>query len=146
MDADASRRSKHLALASFGTVHRPSREPKPVQKVSWKIAHMIWGHPGRKTMTKLAQSVTGVEIVGEPGEELCDTCVQSKLTKIISRRPQDDLVEKPFYRIGIDLIQLLPHGKSCLNGDEYVGHAVCQYTRWHEVDTFSNRNQSILSR
>jgi hypothetical protein len=72
--------------------------------------------------------------------------VQSKLTKIISRRPQDDLVEKPFYRIGIDLIQLLPHGQSCLNSDKYAGHAVCQCTRWHEVDTFSNRNQSILSR
>ena len=129
MDANASCQLKLYDLTSFATSYRPSRDLKPVQKVSWATAHRMWGHPGRKTMTKLLGSVVGLEIVGESGEELCNTCVQLKLTKIISRRPQDDLVEKPFYRIGIDLIQLLPHGQSCLSDDKYavVAKEVCRY-------------------
>jgi len=76
-------------------------------------------------MTKLLGSVVKLEIVSELGEELYNTYVQLKLTKIISRWPQDNLVKKPFYCIGIDLIQLLPYRKSCLSDDKYASYAVC---------------------
>jgi hypothetical protein len=67
MDADASCRPKPYDLASFATSYRPSKDPKPVQKVSWATAHQMWGHPGRKTMTKLAGSVVGLGSLASRG-------------------------------------------------------------------------------
>jgi hypothetical protein len=50
----------------------------------------------------------------------------------------------PFYRVGIDLVQLLSQGEACYNGDKYASHAICHSIKWHEVTTIPNQQKSTL--
>ncbi|KAI1521318.1 rve domain containing protein, partial [Pyrenophora tritici-repentis] len=91
--------------------------------------------------------VTGFELVGDnkaPKWKDCDVCIQSKMTQQISRRTPEDTNTTPFYRVGIDLVQLLPQGEACYNGDKYAFHAICHSIKWHEVTTIPNRQKSTL--
>ncbi|KAF7571810.1 hypothetical protein PtrM4_093100 [Pyrenophora tritici-repentis] len=66
------------------------------------------------------------------------------MTQQISRRTPEDTNTTPFYRVGIDLVQLLPQGEACYNGDKYAFHAICHSIKWHEVTTIPNRQKSTL--
>ncbi|KAI1670089.1 hypothetical protein L13192_05605 [Pyrenophora tritici-repentis] len=145
VDADASRRPKPILLSSFGTTYRPSKAPRIDQTVDARIAHQMWGHPGKKAIEKLTSNVDGLVVEGDT-DDFCTVCTESKLTKQISRRQQEDQAQKPFYRIAVDVIQLLPQGEACLNGDRWAGHSVDQYSKWHQVSTFSHRSKPFLSR
>ena len=115
--------------------------------MSRRAAHQIWGHPGIKTIDHLEDHVNGITITGgDIGECPCEACLQSKLTKIISRRPGEDKSTKPFYRIGIDIVYIVPVSDQCWNGDRYMLHAINEYTKWHEVVTVRNKSKSILMR
>ena len=116
VDADASRRPSPILLSSFGTTYRPSKAPRPDQMVDAQTAHQMWGHPGKKAIEKLTSNVDGLVVEGDT-DDFCAVCTESKLTKQISRRQQDDQAQKPFYRISVDIIQLIPQGEACLNGD-----------------------------
>jgi hypothetical protein len=50
VDADASRRPEPILLSSFGTTYRPSKAQRPDQTVNARIAHQMWGHPGKKVL------------------------------------------------------------------------------------------------
>ena len=145
VDADVSRRPNPILLSSFGTTFRPSKAPRRDQKISAMTAHQIWGHPGRKAVGKLTSNVDGLLIEGDV-DEFCSVCTESKLTKQISRRQQEDYAKKPFYRISMDIIQFVPQGEVCLNGDRWAGHQIDQYSKWHEVSTFPQRSKPFLSR
>jgi hypothetical protein len=51
---------------------------------------------------------------------------------------------QPFERIAIDLVYLVPQGEQCYNGDKYALHAVCQYSKWHEISCLPNRLKTTL--
>ncbi|KAI0603697.1 rve domain-containing protein, partial [Pyrenophora tritici-repentis] len=64
---------------------------------------------------------------------------------------------RPFERIAIDLItdniearaqwhvpENVPQGEECYNGDKYALHAVCQFSKWHEISCLPNRLKTTL--
>ena len=116
VDAEASHRPKPVLLSAFGTTYRPSKASRPDQTVDAWTAHQMWGHPGKKAIEKLTANVNSLVVEGDT-DEFCTVCTESKLTKQISRRQQEDQARKPFYRISVDVIQLIPQGEACLNGD-----------------------------
>jgi hypothetical protein len=59
----------------------------------------------------------------------------------ISRCPRADKACRPFYHIAINIIQLQKHGESCYNGDIWALHAVCEYTKLHEICTLKDRHK-----
>jgi hypothetical protein len=144
-DADASRRPG-ITLSSLATSYRKSYEPKPIQRVSSRVAHLIWGHPGQKAIAHLEDAVEGIVIDRSDDQNPCEVCIETKLTKQISRRQQEDYATKPFERLSIDIVQLQPTGEECLNGDKYGGHSVDQYTKWHEAETFPSRSKPVVHR
>ncbi|KAK1912656.1 hypothetical protein P3342_004592 [Pyrenophora teres f. teres] len=62
----------------------------------------------------------------------------------VSRRPRADKACRPFYRIAVDIIQLQEHGKACYNGDVWALHAVCEYTKLHEICTLKDRHKTTV--
>jgi hypothetical protein len=84
VDTKASRRPKPILLSSFGTTYRPSKAQRPDQTVNARIAHQMWGHPGKKAIEKLTANVDGLVVEGNT-DEFCTVCTESKLTKQISR-------------------------------------------------------------
>ena len=79
-----------------------------------------------------------------PRMQECETCIQSKSTAQVSRRQSDDRAIRPFYRIVVDLVQLVPTRETCYNGDRYLLHAVCEYSKWHEATTLANKTLPIV--
>ncbi|OCK83980.1 hypothetical protein K432DRAFT_389900 [Lepidopterella palustris CBS 459.81] len=114
IDTDPTMRPLRTRLRSLGMNYRPSIVAKADQQ----------GHPGRRVIDKLETNVAGVRIIGQQSDETCSACTEAKLTRQIARRPQEDHAQRPFYRVAIDLIQLLPTGEACLNDDKYAGHFV----------------------
>jgi hypothetical protein len=56
----------------------------------------------------------------------------------VSRRPRADKANRPFYRIIVDIIQLQKHSEACYNSDVWALHAVCEYTKLHEICTLKD--------
>jgi hypothetical protein len=103
VDVDVSRRPEPIMLSSFSTTYQPSKAPRPDQLVDARTAHQIWGHPGKKAIEKLATNVDGLVVEGDT-DDFCAICTESKLTKQISRRQQEDQAQEPFYRVSVDII------------------------------------------
>jgi len=74
----------------------------------------------------------------------CKVCIKTKLHKFISRRAQSKPAASPFYRIGIDLVQLRERNERCYNGDLWMLHAVCPYSKWHEAACLPNKSSATL--
>ena len=111
-------------MASF----KPSQDPKPELKATATKAHHIWAHPGPDTIRHLQQAVRGFRLQGSvppPSWKECEDCILTKMNQQISRRTPDTVATKPFERIAIDLVYLVPQGEECYNGDKYALHAVC---------------------
>jgi hypothetical protein len=89
----------------------------------------MWGHAVRQAIDHLLDGVDGLQLVdGDPALKWkdCEICVQSKLTKLVSRRLPREPATRPFERISIDLVQLLEQGDRCYNGDKCLFHMVDQ--------------------
>ena len=108
----------------------------------------MWGHAGREAIKHLPESVDGLHVTDSqaPKWKECETCIQSKLTKIVSQRPPQEPATQPFQRISIDLIQLLERGECCYNGDQYLFHAFDQHTKWHEGCCIPNKTKATLTK
>jgi hypothetical protein len=89
VDTDVSCRPTPRLLSSFGTTYRPSRVTGSDQIIDARTAHQIWGHPGTKAIGKLRSNVDGLVVKGST-DDFCAVCTESKLTKQIPRRQQDD--------------------------------------------------------
>lgn len=151
IDVDPLRRPKITGiprhLNSFGTSHRPSQAPKTAFSITKRNAHQVWGHPSRKVIEVLEKHVDGVSITGEESEEsMCQVCAETRLSRIISRRPAESKATRAFYRIAIDLVYIVPMTDECWNGDRYMVHAIDEYTKWHEVSTIKNKSKPVLIR
>ncbi|KAK7177688.1 reverse transcriptase domain protein [Paraphaeosphaeria sporulosa] len=147
IDANPSSRPELDSLAVMATRFRPSTNPRSALKLTAPDAHRLWGHPGADAVKHLPGNVVGVAVVGHdpaPTWTNCRICVETKMHQLISRRPSSDPATRPFYRIGIDLVQLCPRGTDCYNGDKYGLHAVCEYTEWHEATTLATRAHMCL--
>ena len=68
------------------------------------------------------------------------------MTHIISRRPAESCAQRPFYRIAIDLIYIVPVGDECIDGSKYAPHAVDEYSKWHEIATTKRKDKPTLTR
>ena len=150
IDAEPSRRPPlsllQSPLSTFGTSYRPSYAPKPTNVVDRRAAHQIWGYPGRKAIDKLELNVTGVQLTGDHMDCMCQTCTEARMTHIISRRPAESRAQRPFYRIAIDLIYIIPVGEECNDGSKYAAHSMDEYSKWHEIATIKRKDKPTLTR
>jgi hypothetical protein len=62
----------------------------------------------------------------------------------ISRRTPEHMNTTPFHCVSINLVQLLPQGEACYNGDKYAFHAICYLIKWHDFTTVLNLQNSTL--
>jgi hypothetical protein len=149
IDADVSDRPKLEVLkAAFATRFRPSYEDRRPIAASHVEAHEPFAHPGKQVIDHLDQHVMGISLTPDgrgPYMRECSTCIQAKMTEQISRRTPEDKATRPFYRIALDLVQLVPTGQTCYNGDKYLLHAVDEYSKWHEAITLTHKSlQHVL--
>ncbi|KAI2477479.1 hypothetical protein Ptr902_11104 [Pyrenophora tritici-repentis] len=111
-------------------------------------AHQLLGHLGYRALEHLQDATTGLKIgtngKGDPWTDDCIPCIEGKMKEDISRRPRADKACRPFYRISIDIIQLQEHGAVCYNGDVWALHAVCEYTKFHEICTLRSRHKATV--
>jgi hypothetical protein len=124
------------AAAVSGYRSKPSYKEKKALKLSSKRAHGLLGHASYEAISHLSHNVKGVRIPQEDRQSMswkeCKVCIKAKLHKLISRRVSQNAATRPFYRIGMDLIQLQERGGQCYNGDRWLLHAVDQNSKWHE--------------
>ena len=151
IDADSMERpdASSLLAASAHAHKKPSYEPKKPLQLTPEEAHIMWGHAGRQAIDRLQDSVDGLRLVdGNLALKWkeCEICIQSKLTKLVSRRPPREPATRPFERISIDLVQLLERGEQCYNGDQYLFHMVDQDTKWHEGSCMPDKTKATLTR
>lgn len=111
-------------------------------------AYELLGHSSYQAIKHLRDSTTGLKVgtngEGDQWKDDCIPCIQGKLKEDVSRRPRADKACRPFYRIIIDIIQLQERGETCYNGDVWVLHAVCEYTKLHEICTLKNRQKTTV--
>ncbi|KAF2022436.1 hypothetical protein EK21DRAFT_11803, partial [Setomelanomma holmii] len=112
------------------------KEKKPLE-LSSEQAYRLLGHPSYKAISHLSHSVEGMK-------KECKVCIKAKLHKLISRRTPQDVATRPFYRIGMDLIQLQERGEQCYNGDQWLLYAVGQDTKWHEGTCLPDKSAPTL--
>jgi hypothetical protein len=146
IDADDGERPNANSLMTMAAF-KPSREPKPDLQATATEAHHIWAHPGPDTIRHLQGAVRGFKLQGSdppPSWKECEDCILTKMNQQISRRIPDTMATQPFERIAIDLVYLVPQGEQCYNGDKYALHAVCQFSKWHEISCHSNRLKATL--
>jgi hypothetical protein len=111
-------------------------------------AHQLLGHPGYQAIEHLQDSMAGLTVAtngkGEQWTDDCISCIQNKMKEDVSRCPQADKSCRPFYCITVDNIQLQKHGKACYNGNIWALHAVCEYTKLHEICTLKNQHKTTV--
>lgn len=145
LDAKEADRPPRHELLSMAV--RSSQEKSP-QTVTAMRAHQLLGHPSYQALEHLQDATTGLKIgtngKGDSWTDDCVSCIQGKMKEDISRRPRTDQACRPFYRISIDIIQLQERGDDCYNGDVWALHAVCEYTKFHEICTLRNRHKATV--
>jgi hypothetical protein len=83
----------------------------------------MFGHIGQKTVGHLNDHVLEINVEEQliaPKWTDCEVCVQIKLHRLVSRRAQSEPADQPFYRLGMDLVQLRERNKCCYNGDLWM--------------------------
>ncbi|KAI1665787.1 hypothetical protein L13192_10728 [Pyrenophora tritici-repentis] len=116
IDADDGKRPNANSLQSMAAF-RPSHDPKPHLKATATEAHHIWAHLGPDTIRHLEAAVRGFKLQGsDPPQSWkeCEDCILTKMNKQISRRTPDTVSTRPFERIAIDLVYLVPQGEECV--------------------------------
>ncbi|KAF1831017.1 hypothetical protein BDW02DRAFT_456507, partial [Decorospora gaudefroyi] len=130
IDVDEKARPPTRALQAAvvsGYRSKPSHKEKKPLELSGERAHRLLGHASYEAISHLSHSVEGVRIAQEDQRSTwkeCEVCIKAKLHKLISRRAPQDAAIRPFYRIGMDLIQLQERGEQCYNRDQWLLHAV----------------------
>jgi hypothetical protein len=153
IDGDEKARSpprslQAAAAAVSGYRSKPSYKEKKPLELSSEHAHRLLGHASYEAISHLSHNVEGVRIAQEDQQSTswkdCEICIKAKLHKVISRRTSQDVATRPFYRIGIDLIQLQEQGEQCYNGDQWLLHAVDQNAKWHEGTCLPDKSGPTL--
>jgi hypothetical protein len=150
VDVEKDQRAEPDLLSVYATRYtKPSKEPRKDLSVSQETAHRMFGLVGQKTVGHLNDHVLGINVEEQsiaPKWTDCEVCVETKLHKLVSRRAQSELADRPFYRLGMDLVQLRERNERCYNGDLWMIHAVCPYSKWHEAACLPDKSSVTLKR
>lgn len=76
-------------------------QPRPDSKGDARLWHLRMGHPGPLSLHHLGINAMGVRLRGPKTTE-CQHCAQAKITRQISRRPPDRVIDKPLLELHID--------------------------------------------
>lgn len=105
----------------------PSLAP-PMRKSPAQVWHQILGHPSQEALHHLPDSAEGVRFTESPNKVVCESCKLAKSTELVSRRAAHEIPAKgPFERVSWDLNPI----ETAYNGDQYVSHFKCFYTRFN---------------
>ena len=135
-----------LNQSTFSTSKRfqPSRMArKPVGAIATKW-HKILGYIGPDAIKQLPKHVNGAELAEEraPLKIECEVCLLAKHTQQISRRREHEFpATRPFERVAFDIITL---GEPGYNGDRYVMHFYCTYSKFNFVYTAKNKDKATV--
>jgi len=121
-----------------------ARKPIGATATKW---HKILGHAGPDAIEQLPKHVNGAEL-----EELIDkraplkieykVCSLAKHTQQISRRREHEfLATQPFERLAFNIISL---GEPGYNGNRYVMHFYCTYSKFNFIFTAKNKNKATV--
>jgi hypothetical protein len=150
VDVEKDQRAEPDLLSVYATRYtKPSKEPRKDLSVSQETAHRMFGHIGQKTVGHLNDHVLGINVEEQsiaPKWTDCEVCVETKLHKFVSRRAQSEPANRPFYRLGMDLVQLRERNERCYNGDLWMLHAVCPCSKWHEAACLADKSSVTLKR
>jgi hypothetical protein len=121
VDVKKDQKAEPDLLSVYATRYtKPSKELREDLSVSQETAHWMFGHIGRKTVGHLNDHVHGINVEEQliaPKWTDCEVCVQTKLHRLVSKRAQSEPADHPFYRLGMDLVQLRERNERCYNGD-----------------------------
>ncbi|PWO19715.1 hypothetical protein PtrARCrB10_11782 [Pyrenophora tritici-repentis] len=150
VDVEKDQKVELDLLSTYATRYtKPSKEPRKDLLVSQDTAHRMFGHISRKAVGHLNDHVIGISVEEQaiaPTWTDCQVCIETKLHKFVSRRAQSEPAERPFYRIGMDLVHLRERNERCYNGDLWMLHAVCSYSKWHETCCLPDKSSGTLKR
>lgn len=150
VDVDKEQRAEPALISVYAARYaKPSRESRRDLSVSQEVAHRMFGHVSRKAVEHLSNHVLSINVEEQSIASTwkdCKVCVETKLHRFVSRRSQSEPADRPFYRLGIDLVQLRERNERCYNGDLWMLHAVCSYSKWHEACCLPDKNSGTLKR
>lgn len=78
-----------------------SRRPRAPLKGDGILWHTRMGHPGPLSLMKLGQNSLGVKLIG-PAMTDCEACAMAKITRQVSRRPPNRLIQNKYEELHID--------------------------------------------
>ena len=122
---------------------------KPIGAIATK-QHKILGYAGPNAIEQLLKYVNGVELAEleeltnkrAPLKIECEACLLVKHTQQISRRREHEyLATRPFERLAFDIITL---GELGYNGDRYVMHFYCTYSKFNFMYTAKNKDKATV--
>jgi hypothetical protein len=150
VDVEKDQKAEPDLLSVYATRYtKPSKEPRKDLSVSQNTAHQMFGRISRKAVGRLNDHVLGINVEEQsiaPTWTKCEVCIKTKLHKFVSRRAQSEPADRPFYRIGMDLMQLRERSERCYNGDLWMLHAVCPYSKWHKAACLPDKSSGTLKR
>ncbi|KAF5186325.1 Transposon ty1-gr2 gag-pol polyprotein, partial [Thalictrum thalictroides] len=122
------------------TVHGNSSKAQKIQRGTYDDWHVRMGHLNDAAMKKLHLVTKGCEITtNKPERPVCEGCRMINSKRIISRNPRTRAT-RPFWRVSWDLIQMNQGSE----GEVYVMHFLCDFTRMHFVYILPNKLQDTL--
>src|SRR6266550_7100534 len=119
---------------------------KPIRALATK-RYKILGYVGPSAIKQLPKYVNGVELTElttkrAPLKIECEICLISKYIQQISqRREHEYLATRPFEWLAFDIITL---GELGYNGNRYVIHFYCTYSKFNFVYTAKNKNKATI--
>ncbi|KAF5197653.1 Transposon ty1-dr1 gag-pol polyprotein, partial [Thalictrum thalictroides] len=121
-------------------MHGNSSRASKTQTGTYDDWHVRMGHLYKEALLKLPLVTKGCKMTTtKPTKQVCEVCRLSNAKRIISRQPRVRAT-RPFWRVSWDLIQMRPN----LEGEVYVLHFICDYTRMHFVYILPNKMQDSL--
>jgi hypothetical protein len=148
VNVEKDQRAEPDLLSVYATWYtKLSKVPRKDLSVSQETAHCMFGHISRKAVKHLNDHVLGINVEEQPIAPKwtdCNICIETKLYKIVSRRAQSELADCPFYRLGMNLVQLRERNEHCYNGDLWMLHAVCPCSKWHEAACLADKSSVTL--
>jgi len=108
--------------------------------------HKILGHAGPNAIKQLPKHVNGAELKlndeRAPLKIECEVCLLAKHTQQISQRREHEYpATRPFKRLAFNIITL---GEPGYNGDRYVMHFYCTYSKFNFVYTAKNKDKATV--
>ena len=109
--------------------------------------YKILGYAGPDAIKQLPEYVNSAELEELTTERApikieCEVCLLAKYTQQISqRREHKHLATRPFERLAFDIITL---GELGYNGDRYVMHFYCTYSKFNFIYTAKNKDKATV--